>query len=64
MENKIKIQSFFDGKLEGQVNNYKDFIGFYPRPMKLEVILSTEKEVTELLDFLNEVKIALLHQNI
>jgi hypothetical protein len=57
---KVKIQSFVDGKLEAEVDNYEDFIGFCPRPMKLEVTLSTITEVNELLDFLNEIKIALL----
>lgn len=58
---KIKIQSFYDGMIEGEENNYNDFLGYCPRPLKLEVTLETVKDAEDLINFLAEVKKALLN---
>ena len=43
MKNKIKLQSFYNDILEGEENNYESFLGYCPRPMKLEIVLETER---------------------
>lgn len=58
---KIKLTSYYNGDIEGTENNYNDFIGYCPRPMKLEVVLTTKQDAEELIDFLNQIKIALVN---
>ena len=60
MKNKIKLQSFYNGMLEGEENNYESFLGYCPRPMKLEITVETRQDAEELISFLNELKIALI----
>ena len=61
MRNKIKLTSYNNGEVEGTENNYNDFIGYCPRPMKLEIVLTTKQDAEELIDFLNQIKTALVN---
>ena len=60
MKNKIKLQSFYNDILEGEENNYESFLGYCPRPMKLEIVLETAEDAEDLISFLNKVKVALI----
>lgn len=56
----IKITVFEDPINIYTVYKYEDVIGFTPRPLLLNITLSTQKHVDELIDFLKEVKPTLI----
>ena len=56
----IKLQVFQQGEITFEADNYEEVFGFCPRPLKIEVTLTTIKDVEDLVTFLNEVKVALI----